>query len=205
LFEAQVGNAEYVLSGGKWFEVDMDFVADVDRRLGSIPIVDLGLPEAGRRQPEGEYNALAARTVPQTALLDRVPFKPTGARTTIEIADLAVGRNLAHVKRKTASATLSHLFAQGRVAGEVLKADRVLRSAVRDKLQETSHPMAALIDLERLQPRAIQITYVIVATNSQELPNALPFFSKLNLVRSREFLEQALDYDVAISFVKEQN
>ena len=64
--------------------------------------------------------------------------------------------------------------------------------------------MAELLDGDRLAPRSIGISYVIVATNARELPGALPFFSKLNLVRSREFLEQALDFDVSVSFVPQQ-
>lgn len=201
VFEPRLGGRAYVLSSGKWFQVDVDFVADVEERLGRIRVVDIALPPALTGEAEGTYNARVAGEVLGVVLLDKVPFKPRGARTTIEIADLAIGNRLVHVKRKTASSTLSHLFAQGRISGETLKADQAVREALLTKLQEEGHPMADLFSAERMPPRSVEVTYVIVASNADELPGALPFFSKLNLVRSREFLEHALDYDVSAAWV----
>lgn len=136
-------------------------------------------------------------------LLDKVPFKPRGARSTIEMADIALGARLLHVKRKTSSSTLSHLFAQGRTAGESLKQDSTVREALREKLAVTGQSMSTLLSADRLGPRSIGITYVIVASNPGALPGALPFFSKLNLVRSREFLEDALDFPVTAAWVRQ--
>jgi uncharacterized protein (TIGR04141 family) len=200
VFETLLDRRAFVLSAGKWFAVDGDFVADVEARLARIPVVDLGLPSGLVGEQEGDYNQRVARDVPGAALLDRVLFRPRGARSSIEVADLAIGTRLLHVKRKTSSSTLSHLFAQGRIAGETLKQDVTVREALLGCL-EAGHPLIKALRPERLQPRSITITFVIVAANATDLPNALPFFSKLNLVRTREFLENALDFDVAAAWV----
>jgi uncharacterized protein (TIGR04141 family) len=154
-------------------------------------------------ESEGDYNRRAARAVAGTALLDRVLFRARGARTPIELADLAIGNRLVHVKRKTSSSTLSHLFAQGHVAAEAIKADRDTRTALIERLAQASHPMATAIGADRLAAGSLEVTYAIVAEHPAALPGALPFFSKLNLVRARDFLESTLDFDVATTFVRQ--
>lgn len=201
VFETRLDERAFVLSNGTWFEVAVDFVTDVEERLRHVPIRDLGLPEGRVNESETAYNRRAAGELTGAALLDIVPFRPRGARTPIEIADIAIGHRLVHIKRRTSSSTLSHLYAQGRTAAETLKADPSVRAALRTRLEAEGHPMADLLGGDRLTPGAIEITYVILTDHPATLPSGLPFFSKLNLVRSREYLENTLDFDVAASFV----
>src|SRR5581483_5283961 len=67
--EVQLNQKSYLLSGGKWYQVDDDFVDSINRVVRDIPVVDLGLPEYADEK-EGDYNARAAGEQDRFALLD---------------------------------------------------------------------------------------------------------------------------------------
>src|SRR5262249_29442702 len=128
VFETELDGRLYLLSEGEWFEVEPDFATQVTTDVMQIPRVDLGLPAARKGEQEGAYNQRAAEQC-NLALLDRRTFRFGGSP--FEVADLLTAdRHLIHVKRKTQSATLSHLFMQGRVSAEALKVDFAIRRRV---------------------------------------------------------------------------
>lgn len=121
VFETELDGHLYLLSEGEWFVVEHDFAAEVTAGVASIPAIDLHLPTSRRGEQESVYNTRAADEC-GLALLDRKTFKFGGSP--IEVGDLvSPAGHLIHVKRKTQSSTLSHLFAQGRVSAEALKVD----------------------------------------------------------------------------------
>ncbi len=121
MFETELDGHLYLLSEGEWFVVEHDFAAEVTAGVASIPAIDLHLPTSRRGEQESVYNTRAADEC-GLALLDRKTFKFGGSP--IEVGDLvSPAGHLIHVKRKTQSSTLSHLFAQGRVSAEALKVD----------------------------------------------------------------------------------
>lgn len=200
VFETELDGQLYLLSEGDWFAVDRDFVARIDGDLARIEVVDLGLPDARRGEREGDYNRRAA-TEANLALLDRRNFQVGGSP--IEVADLAsTSGDLIHVKRKTQSATLSHLFAQGRVSAETLKIDPGLRARVADTLHAEGRPEAAVFSMDPYRAGDVRVVYAVIASNAADLPGRLPFFSRLNLWHARRFLAATLDYRVAFSGVR---
>src|SRR5207253_946437 len=107
----------YVLSAGDWFRVEKTYAANIKKKLQKYVAKDV-LPEAMRDEEEGKYNARVAPLI-GAALLDRKILKAEEAKSGIESCDLFLkDGNFVHVKRKTRSSTLSHLFSQGLVAGE---------------------------------------------------------------------------------------
>jgi uncharacterized protein (TIGR04141 family) len=183
----------YMLSEGEWFAVERDFVRRVDREVSRIGTIDLGLPPARLGEQEAAYNLRAAQTC-DFALTDTKTIMAGG--TAIEVADLVTDTgNLIHVKRKTQSATLSHLFAQGRISASTLKGDAAVRTAVRELLVAEGRREAAVFD-EPFSASARTVVYAVIAKNAADLPGRLPFFSRLNLWHTERFLSSALEYDV---------
>lgn len=172
----------YVLSLGEWFEIAQDHVAAVNAELAQIRDHDtLALGDARQGETEGAYNERAANdSGGQLALLDARPVRYGGGRSSVEICDLlAADRNFIHVKAKTKSSTLSHLFAQGLNAAQAFR-DARFRQLAFDICPE-SHRF--IFDGE---PRVSDhtVTYAIITHADGDLREALPFFSKQSLANA---------------------
>jgi uncharacterized protein (TIGR04141 family) len=194
VYETTSAGRSYLLSEGEWFEIDASFVARVDREIGAIRPGRVHLPPAIRGETERAYNTRAARLA-NLAFMD---FKlvPVGG-TTIEVADLiSSDGEFIHIKRKAQSATLSHLFAQGRISAETMKADAGARAAAIAHLDAARRAERAVL-ADPYDMRGKTVVFGVIAENAAELPSKLPFFSRLNLWQARRFLAGTLDYDVA--------
>jgi len=136
--ELQFGTKSYLLSSGKWYQIDDDFVASIDRIVGSIPICDLGFP-AYNDATEGKYNErVADSSQNRFALVDAEMVRHGGGRSSIEFCDLySIERDMIHVKRYSGSGTLSHLFSQASVSGQLFKSDAAFRGKVNTKLRRS--------------------------------------------------------------------
>jgi uncharacterized protein (TIGR04141 family) len=191
-----------MLSEGQWFRVNGPFAAQVDDDVRAVATVDLGWPTAGASEVERDYNERVVATVPDLAKFDLVPIRIPGARTPIEICDVLARDRLVHVKRRTTSATLSHLFAQGRVAAEAFRFEPAVWDQMRRHLGP-GHVLAATIPTAEPAPDQFEIVFAVVAKNAADLPQGLPFFSKLNLARTAKTISRTLGYRVAFASIQE--
>ncbi len=202
VFEVRTGTNLYMLSEGQWFLVQQQFAAQVDADVQAIPTIDLGWPPARANEAERDYNARIVASLDNLGLFDREPIRVPGARTPIEICDVLAGDRLVHVKRRTTSATLSHLFAQGRVAAEVFRFESGVRDQMRSHLGP-GHVLTETIPISEPAPRQFEIVFGVVAKNAPDLPMGLPFFSKLNLARTAKQISRTLGYRVAFAPIQE--
>ncbi len=182
----------YLLSGGKWYLISGDFVTQVNDAYREIPYYDVRLPEY-RDGSEGEYNARVIADNPaEFALMDQKKISYGGGYSTIEFCDLySSKRDIIHVKRYGSSSVLSHLFAQGRISGELFQMEAGFRNKVNDLL-----PDGYKISNPGLHPETnqYQIVFAIVSDVPGEM--VLPFFSRLNLKNAARILS-GLGYRVA--------
>jgi uncharacterized protein (TIGR04141 family) len=186
IYEAAQDIKLYVLSFGEWFEIAQDHVAKVDRQVAQIPDhLELALIDARTGETEGVYNRRAAdASNGDLALLDADPVQYGGGRSSIEICDLlSLRRIFVHVKAKTKSSTLSHLFAQGLNSAQAFRDARFRQLAV-------AHCPASHHAIFGGEPRPsdFTITYAIITKAAGDLRNALPFFSKQSLANVGEML-----------------
>ncbi len=174
VYETHLRGRTYLLSEGDWFELDPSFVERVDGGVASIPTGTLALPAAIEGEEERAYNERAAAEA-GLALLDRKLVSIGG--TSIEVADLvSASGDLIHVKRKTQSATLSHLFAQGRISAEALQeVDAAVREAAAAHMDTDGRVGGALLR-GPYEARSKTVVYAVIASNAAELPGKLPFF-----------------------------
>ncbi|CEI47058.1 Putative uncharacterized protein [Propionibacterium freudenreichii] len=190
--EQRLDDRLHVLIEGRWFAVSSTLVEEVDEFAAGLPDTRVALPPARSGEIEADYNTRLAETSPDHLLkLDARIKRPGGASSGIEFCDVLSDQgDLIHVKRKSRSATLSHLFAQGGVSASTFINDGVFRTRVR-QLIENEVATESCDAWLRLVPKAddtvdksqYRVTYAIIANSTREGHDWLPFFSKLNLMQ----------------------
>jgi len=190
------GPQTYILRNGDWYEIKQSFIQRVDGQLSKLEVDTIEMP-AFKHDNEAAYNKSVATNSAVYELLDLKTVRFGGVYDKIEFCDLVRnGHDLIHVKVYRNSATLSHLFAQGRVAAETFIADETFRTKLNQQLPEKiklSNPIA------RPNPADYRIIYAIVTV--KDIPQALPFFSKVTLKNAIASLG-ALGFNVAIAKIE---
>lgn len=189
--EQRLGGRLHALIEGRWFEIADSLVSAVDAVIDSLPVSSVSLPPALAGEHEGDYNERAVRADAALALLDKRLVKPDGATSPIEFCDLmSSDGSIIHVKRKSRSSTLSHLFAQGQVSAEAL-VDGVMREQVRSAIAAAAsgRDPQAWLDLippaaEGLERDRYTITYAVITDSKATGAHWLPFFSRLSLMQT---------------------
>ncbi len=206
-YETVLDEHTYVLSGGLWYQVDVDLADEVKKFFKDTDRIDLPPAKAGEN--EETYNSRIA-TAGDTDLLclDRKLIKPTGStsRSSIEVCDfISREKHLIHVKNKTSSSRLSHLFNQGTVAARVLILDSQSRDKVRDKIKEvelktgqTGYEPILPSSTEEFHSADFTFVYAVISTGNK--PN-LPFFSLVSFRQAALDL-RALGYKCAFSWIE---
>lgn len=186
--ELELSGRKYILNGGKWYAVDVDFVARTDAEFAAIPASALSLP-IYKGGGEGQYNADVCTTAPDKyALLDdKKKVMHGGGHGQVEICDLLwIEKALIHVKLYGKSSVFSHLFAQGFVSGQLIQTDPDFRKKVKDQLVS---PFTELFDIDK-RPSQDEFTIVYAVISSAPAAELyLPFFSRVNLNNTRKVLK----------------
>lgn len=135
--------------------------------------------------------------------MDRTFFTAETAATPLEFCDLfdRQGR-IIHVKKRSASSTLSHLFAQGSVACETFLRDQRFREAVQDDLVAMHKPThAGLIQITHPIAGNYPVVFAIITKDSTAWPPPLPFFSAVNLMHHVTRI-QSMGFPVSLQYIR---
>lgn len=189
--EQRVDGKLFALVEGRWFEIADTLVKQVDAAVQAVPAATITLPPGRSGETERAYNERAAAASTDLALLDAKLVTADGANTKIEFCDLlSKDGSLVHVKRKSRSSTLSHLFAQGHVSAEAM-VDGVLRDQVRAAITKAvgKRRDAAWLDLvppstDEVERDRLNVTYAVIANSKAKGVEWLPFFSRLTLMQT---------------------
>ncbi len=197
----------YALVDGRWFHIEKSFSNRVRNFVKAIPTPKKLLPNAHIGELEGPYNLRVAAADPDLFCLDCKLVKPTDAASEIEFCDLlSKQKQLIHIKRKTRSATLSHLFAQGTVSAREFLQDEEVRSQVRDHLKSDSTKTGFLGTLPNAKTRPnaseFEVVFGVIAKHNTDWPTSLPFFSQLNLMQNAKLLT-GLGFNLALQQISE--
>ena len=192
----------YILSEGDFFEIKRDFLEALDQEIKDISVSSADLPPSPGDKPEGEYNEDAANHSTKHLLLDKKTVRINTRTSPIEICDvLTADKQMIHVKRKLSSSSLSHLFSQGFVSGDLLVTSADYRRVCVEKIDEAAEEHKPgdssyrgqfnFIQTNSVDPSKIEVVYAIAAKwNGRSLEEALPFFSKVNLRRFNQDLRR---------------
>lgn len=204
VFEAVNGDETYVFSGGRWYRIDQDLARDIQDFFKNIEKIEL--PAAEVNENEERYNSRIAKLDADMICLDRQLIKPSGSINPIEICDfLGRRRLLIHVKDKTSSSRLSHLFTQGTVSARVLAIDPQSRDKIIEKIVSVQ-ACTRQSGYDKIMPSAndvfsrseFTVVYAVIASGDKP---QLPFFS---LVSFRQAVRElrALGYKCAFAWIK---
>ena len=200
--EIKHNGATYILSEGEFFKIERDFLQALDKEISGIAESSADLPPSPGDKPEGEYNEDAANHSGKHLLLDKEMVRINTRTSPIEICDvLTADKQMIHVKRKLSSSSLSHLFSQGFVSGDLLVTNAdyrkecvtIINNAAQErKPNDTSYrDQFNFIQTNSVNPSEIEVVYAIAANwNGRSLDEALPFFSKVNLRRFSQDLRR---------------
>jgi uncharacterized protein (TIGR04141 family) len=186
-------DGSYLLSGGRWYRVTRDFVAEVNASYDAIARYPVALPEYDDDSENAYNERVAIADSGRFVLMDKtlVPFG--GGK--FEFCDLYTSnKDIIHVKRYGGSSVFSHFFTQGTNSGELFHTQREFRDLVNSHLPPT-HKLSDVA--RRPDLREYQVVFAVVSdTDGAEL--TIPFFSRLNL-RSAVRRLDGYGYRVAIA------
>ena len=167
----------YLLSGGKWYRLDRDFVTEVNRYFDQLPRFDVALPEYNDDSEE-TYNARVCDRSTNFALMDQKLITYGGPRSGIEFCDIFTrSKDIIHVKRYGQSKVFSHFFSQGTVSGELFHTQADFRRTVDAKLP----PTHKIPDPRKVPDRDEYRVIFAIVSDTEGSALTIPFFSRLNL------------------------
>lgn len=172
----------YILSAGRWFEVDKDFVTSVERAFEDIEKYPTALPIYNHKD-EGHYNeSVVAESEGKWALMDKKMLRVGGIHDKVEFCDIYGGNEIVHIKHYGSSAVLAHLFNQGLVSGELLRSHEPYVELANKELVE-GHKLPVDPDGEKFSVRDVtryKIIFAIISQSNKPILH-LPFFAKVVL------------------------
>ncbi|SDG06392.1 sporadically distributed protein, TIGR04141 family [Dyella sp. 333MFSha] len=179
--ELKSDEGSFVLSAGRWFRVDTNFVQSVDAAVAQIPAYEKAFP-VYRHKNEGDYNEEVAEADPaRWALMDQKLLHVGGVHGRIEFCDLYGQGELIHVKRYGSSAVLGHCFNQGLVSGELLHSSEAYFDLANEKLAD-AHQLCCEGASTKVPRTLADYRVVFAIIDARERPGVrLPFFAKVVL------------------------
>ncbi len=205
VFETEIDGQQYTLSGGRWYRIDPDLAKEVLDYFTTIEKVELPAAEVGDN--EKRYNARLALADNDLLSLDVKLVKPSDASSPIEVCDLlGKDRRLIHIKDKTESSRLSHLFNQGLISAVTLKRDPAFRDRVRAEIAKQPNG-AEYEDLippsgTALSASDYRVVFAVLVNASPHHEPTLPFFSLISLRHVARRIADELGYKVAFAWIK---
>jgi uncharacterized protein (TIGR04141 family) len=172
----------YVLDAATWYEIDSNWVADVEAFAAKVGTSGIQWPPAKQKQREEHYNEEAAAALGY-ALMDQ-RFIQLEGQTKIEACDLfAAPLRFVHVKkRKGGSGPLSHLFAQALVSAESFVSVPEFRSLLAAELEGAKAGYGQYASSEVDAHKSEVVLALITTPGSKgDVLKKLPFFSKVTL------------------------
>jgi uncharacterized protein (TIGR04141 family) len=190
--EQRVDGHLYVLIEGRWLAVSETLAEEVDAFAMALSSSQTTLLNSTLGETEPAYNKrMASQGAGELLCLDGKIQVPGGASSGIELCDLMTADGeFIHIKRKSRSSTLSHLFAQGSISATTFISDGTYRDRVRAQIESSIDPTErekwlALIPAGNVSIDRSRYTVSYAVITNSEKPGAdwLPFFSKLNLMQ----------------------
>ncbi|MBI3043802.1 MAG: TIGR04141 family sporadically distributed protein [Betaproteobacteria bacterium] len=177
--EIDLTKKKYILNDGDWYNLETNFVQEVNDFYDSVPNSKIQLPPYGTNT-EPKYLKVVAAGNAAYALMDRKEVMIGGGRSRVEFCDLySSKREIIHVKTYGGSSLLSHLFSQALVSGNCFLHDSAFRVEV-NKLLPQGFKLASPKD----RPAASDYEVCIAVMSRVKGPLELPFFSKVSLMHA---------------------
>ena len=173
-----------LLSNGKWYEIAEGFVDQVETSYKNTIDNSLGINfiDCNKKEHEDKYNKRLSKEI-GGVLMDRKNIIYGGGSSSVEFCDVYDEKNkaLIHIKNYYGSSALSHLFAQGKVSGQMFLSDKKFRDKVKEKEKELKFNPGT-----NPRPNDYKIIFGIISESKKSLN--IPFFSKVNFKSTKNLL-----------------
>lgn len=191
--EVELNAKTFILTGGKWFEVQQDYMLMLEAAISDIPQSSIAyIPYA--HKTENDYCKELAERI-SGGCMDQNCVNHGAGNSKIEFCDVITrNKELIHAKIYRGSSGLSHLFKQGMVAAELFLHNKEFRKKIRRKMVNEIEKPQLLdfredIPLERPKPGEYAIVFAVIQKGTG--PVKLPLFSKIAL---RGTVERLMGY-----------
>ncbi|AZE29083.1 hypothetical protein C4K05_2401 [Pseudomonas chlororaphis subsp. aureofaciens] len=209
--EITLNDETYILSISQWKKISTDFKNEVESYIAhNIPHCDHPYLLEGVRiwdaaqgkNREDVYNTTIYQAEPDIFLFDRAKIQIAGERI-YEVCDLLhIDKSLIHVKRlKAGTASISHLFLQGKFYSEAFVTDQKCRQGMKDHIinNNNGRAIAAFTDIlpnerETLITNDYKIIFCILTERNNANIDIIPFMAKYELMHSHKYINQALGF-----------
>lgn len=223
--EVELDGSAFILSAGQWKRVSDGLKAEVDAYVAQIAIADdqyllsdvnIWNPQARTDQNgndigenrEATYNDLVTLGTADVFLFDKAKVEIAGDRA-YEVCDLLHrDKDFVHVKRwQTGSASITHLFLQGRFYGDAFLSDQKCRESMRQHILDRigdgdPAPFVGIVPARRDEVIAneYRIIFCILCTDVNVIAESLPFMARYELVHTHRHLHNALGFRCEVAF-----
>lgn len=192
-------NTVYIFSIGQWFKVDQNLTEEINEFIKKVDVCELDFPQINGEH-EADANKIFEQQLPTLLNLDRNNSKFEGDQ--YEVCDLLTKcKRFIHVKWWDSSATLSHLFSQGRVSGDFLLNSYEQRKVIAEKIKSQNKDFSKVINIDNYNASDYTVVYAIIYPENKSIVDRLPFFSKANLKHNVTLLRN-MNYDVELLHIK---
>lgn len=184
-YQTELDNQFYVFAFGQWYKINKNFTKETIAYVKTVKESSLKFVDCNPAWDEETYNDQMAASNANYFLFDQDFVKTDAYRSKVEVCDILAKaeKEFVHVKFKSSSATLSHLFAQGRISCNLLASDIVFRRNFRTKLKSHGIPIKFVPEKQDdFDPSKFTVTFAIIADGNKDFTESLPFFSLLNFI-----------------------
>ncbi|MBC7698079.1 MAG: TIGR04141 family sporadically distributed protein, partial [Bacteroidia bacterium] len=173
---------QYILSGGIWYEIELNFIKETNRVITKILTSQFPIDKWDGIDDEGIYNKKCCDTNNRLLCMDAKNIHYGGGQSKFEFCDIWDPHNniIYFVKNITSSSQFSHLAEQIRRTVELLfSSDQHFRDELIKKIN-THHKTANTTWLkQRSTPGSIKLCMVSMGKHY----NSFPFFAKCSLAK----------------------
>lgn len=198
----ELNGYHYVFTLSNWYRIDRGYYDQIKTYCMKIRESELMFLDARKGESEGDYNIRLASSINGAVCMDKKLVRSEMSRSEIEACDvLTSDGEFLHVKHRNSSASLSHLFAQGRVSASLMRRDKVYRKNLRARIKSEGISSDIVpLDERDYSPSRYKITFVMLSKNARGFVDDLPFFSLVNFRLVAEELI-TLGYEVRVKNV----
>lgn len=210
-----LGNS-YILSNSQWKQVAPDFKTEVDQYMALIKLsadafltTDVRIWDAASgKNKESVFNAEVAAATTDVILFDTAKIEVAGQRF-YETCDIFhKERKFVQVKRfSSGSASVSHLFVQGRFYAEAFLTDDNCRQGMRTHVENIApdplrDAFLALVPLARkdLISNDYTVVFCILSSDAANALADLPFMARYELMHTHKHLTNGLGINCEVAF-----
>lgn len=214
--EVSYANNSYILSNAQWKQVAPTFKAEVDQYMTTIKLstdaflaADIRIWDAvSEKNKEAVFNAAVAAATSDVLLFDTAKIEVAGQRF-YETCDIFhKDRKFVQVKRfSSGSASVSHLFVQGRFYAEAFLTDDNCRQGMRAHVENIApvpfrDEFLALLPLARedLVSNRYTVVFCILSSDDAGALTDLPFMARYELMHTHKHLTKGLGINCEVAF-----